>query len=241
MPAETCEAKPRPSIVNANVPWTSSQARTQREQHDALGGVELEVGVRPVLGFEEIVFGAILAPGENVVLAIVAVTDFAQADGSRHVLQLTVAVGAAGQAIERVVGDVKLHHAATEIGEAGILRRDLDAGCNRRRARRRRASAAFDLAKAEAAGAPRIEAVGGAELRDLDAELHRGIHDRGALGDRDLAAVDLERHQLGGFVKLRSGRAEIRLFDEVHRLNVVIHRASSLRSADPGISLCGIC
>jgi hypothetical protein len=30
--ATTREAKPRPSIVSAKVPWTSSQARTQREQ-----------------------------------------------------------------------------------------------------------------------------------------------------------------------------------------------------------------
>ena len=28
----TLDAKPRPSMVSASVPWTSSQARTQREQ-----------------------------------------------------------------------------------------------------------------------------------------------------------------------------------------------------------------
>ena len=32
VPAETIEAKPRPSMVSANVPCTSLQARTQREQ-----------------------------------------------------------------------------------------------------------------------------------------------------------------------------------------------------------------
>ncbi len=32
MPAETWLAKPRPSMVSAKVPCTSSQARTQREQ-----------------------------------------------------------------------------------------------------------------------------------------------------------------------------------------------------------------
>ena len=31
-PGDTLESKPRPRIVSANVPWTSSQARTQREQ-----------------------------------------------------------------------------------------------------------------------------------------------------------------------------------------------------------------
>src|ERR1700753_1893065 len=32
MPGETLESKPRPWMVNAKVPCTSSQARTQREQ-----------------------------------------------------------------------------------------------------------------------------------------------------------------------------------------------------------------
>ena len=32
MLADTFDSKPRPSIVSANVPCTSSQARTQREQ-----------------------------------------------------------------------------------------------------------------------------------------------------------------------------------------------------------------
>src|SRR5260370_40863030 len=32
MPGDTTEAKPRPAIVSAKVPCTSSQARTQREQ-----------------------------------------------------------------------------------------------------------------------------------------------------------------------------------------------------------------
>ena len=31
-PGDTLESKPRPRIVSANVPCTSSQARTQREQ-----------------------------------------------------------------------------------------------------------------------------------------------------------------------------------------------------------------
>ena len=31
-PVPTLDSKPRPKIVSANVPWTSSQARTQREQ-----------------------------------------------------------------------------------------------------------------------------------------------------------------------------------------------------------------
>ena len=38
-------SKPRPKIVSANVPWTSSQARTQREQTMHFGGVEGEIGI----------------------------------------------------------------------------------------------------------------------------------------------------------------------------------------------------
>ena len=30
--ADTCESKPRPEMVSANVPWIWSHARTQREQ-----------------------------------------------------------------------------------------------------------------------------------------------------------------------------------------------------------------
>ena len=89
--------------------------------------------------------------GENVVFAVIAVTHFAQADGACHVLQFAIAVRGAGEAVERMVGNIKFHHAAPDVGEPGILRRDLDAGRDRRRARGRRSLAAFDFAEAEAA------------------------------------------------------------------------------------------
>jgi len=38
IPGDTRLSKPRPSMVSANVPWTSSQARTQREQTMHLAG-----------------------------------------------------------------------------------------------------------------------------------------------------------------------------------------------------------
>src|SRR5579872_6668920 len=41
-PAETFDANPRPSIVNANVPCTSSQARTHREHTMHLEGSKLK-------------------------------------------------------------------------------------------------------------------------------------------------------------------------------------------------------
>ena len=53
----------------------------------------------------------------EVVLARVAVAHLAQADGAGHVLELAVAVGRAGEAIERVIGDVELHHVAAHVRE----------------------------------------------------------------------------------------------------------------------------
>ena len=45
LPAETCEAKPRPSMVSAKVPCTSSQARTQREHTMHLAGSKVKYGL----------------------------------------------------------------------------------------------------------------------------------------------------------------------------------------------------
>ena len=124
---------------------------------DALGAVEGEVGIALVLRDVEVVL-----PG-------VAVADVAQADRARHVLQLAVAVGGAGEAVERMVGDVQLHHAAAELLEARRLGGDLHPGLDRGRARRRRAAPALDLDEAEAARAERRQAVGRAQLRHVDA------------------------------------------------------------------------
>ena len=42
VPARTRLSKPRPSMVSAKVPWTSSQARTQREQTMHLAGSKVK-------------------------------------------------------------------------------------------------------------------------------------------------------------------------------------------------------
>src|SRR4029450_4941336 len=44
-PAETLGSKPRPSIVSAKVPCTSSQARTQREQTMHFEGSKVKYGL----------------------------------------------------------------------------------------------------------------------------------------------------------------------------------------------------
>jgi hypothetical protein len=80
-----------------------------------------------------------------VIGAVVAVAHVAQTDDAGHLLQLTVAVRGAGQAIQRVVGDVELHHATTQIRELSRLRPDLHTGLDERGAGGGVALAPFDL------------------------------------------------------------------------------------------------
>ena len=68
---------------------------------------------------------------------------------------------------------------------------DLHPGLDRRGAGGRVAAPALDLDQTQPAGAEGLEAVGGAELGDPDADRLRGAHDRGPLGDRDREAVDV--------------------------------------------------
>ena len=69
---------------------------------DAFRGLIGEIGVRGV------------DAGIGVALAVIAVAHFAQADRARHVLQLAIAIGRAGQAVERMLGDIELHHALAQ-------------------------------------------------------------------------------------------------------------------------------
>ena len=145
--------------------------------------------------------------------AVIAVAHFAQAHGAGHVLQFAIAVGRAGQAVERMVGDVKLHHALAQPLEPVGLRAHHHAVGDRRRARGRRARPALDLDQTQPARAEGVEHVGRAELRDLGAELHRRAHDRGAFRHRDRRAVDGQRD---GFLRPRAGRPIVDLGNEGH-------------------------
>ena len=79
------------------------------------------------------------------------ITHIAQAHGPRHILQFAVTIGAASQAIQRVIGNIQLHHAAPQLFQLGVLRGYLDARRNGRGARCGRAIAAFNFHKAQAA------------------------------------------------------------------------------------------
>jgi hypothetical protein len=137
-------------------------------------------------------------PGEDVVVALIAVAHLAQADDAGHVLQFAIAVGRAGQAVERVVGDVELHHPAAQLLEPLGLGVDDHAGRHRRGAGGRRAAPALDLDQAQPAGAEGLEAVGGAQLGDGDAGLGGRAHHEVPAGTVTVEAVDGQRDLLLG-------------------------------------------
>ena len=90
-PADTFDANPRPSMVSANVPCTSSHARTHREHTMHFAGSNVKYGIRFVLYRREMI------------LAVVAVADLAQPDHACHVLQFAIAIRRARQAIQRMI------------------------------------------------------------------------------------------------------------------------------------------
>ena len=162
---------------------------------DAFRRVVGEIGVAFVLGDVAGIGGGAFAGGEVVLPGRVA--HVAQADAAGHVLEFAVAVGRAGQAVERVVGDVEFHHPAAQFAQAVGLGADRHARGDRRGAGSGRAAAALDLDRAEAAGAEGLEIVAGAELGDGDPGLGGGAHHARPGGDGDGEAIDGERHQLG--------------------------------------------
>ena len=81
---------------------------------DAFRGVVGEIGIGFVLRHPGRV-GRAVGLGEHMVLALIAVAHVAQADRARHVLQFAVAIGRTGQAVQRMVGDVELHHALAQL------------------------------------------------------------------------------------------------------------------------------
>ena len=110
---------------------------------DAFRRIEGEIGVRLILGppFRVRPFGAAL--GEMVRARLIA--HLAQAHGARHVLQFAIAIGRAGQAVERVVADVKLHHPLADLRDLVGLGVDDHAFGHRRGAGCGRAAHALDL------------------------------------------------------------------------------------------------
>ncbi len=132
---------------------------------DAFRRVELEIGVRAVDRCGEVIG------------TLIAITHLAQPNFAGGRLQLAIAVGGAGEAIERMIGDIQLHHAAAQAAQLVGHGMHRHPGRHRRRTRRRRPRSAFDLDQAETTASEAVQAVGRAEFRNLDPGLHRGAHD----------------------------------------------------------------
>ena len=87
----------------------------------------------------------------QVIRPVHAIAHFTQPHGTGHVLQLAVAVGGTGQAIERMVRDVELHHVAPHACHFFGLRAHHHPLLHRRGARRRESFAAGDVDHAQSA------------------------------------------------------------------------------------------
>ncbi len=201
--------------------------------NDALRRIIGEIGVRLVLRHPFEIGRAVVAR-EDMIGAVVAVAHLAQPNRARHVLQFAVSIGGAGQAVQRMVGDVKLHHAAPDRLEARRLGIHGNARHDRRCAGRRRAVASLDLDQAKPARAERLDAVGRAEFRDFRPDLHRRAHDRRALGHGDALSVDRQRNE---FRRLRLWCSVIDFLDQAHAQYLTRRRlqgpaCGSLRGSD---------
>jgi hypothetical protein len=166
---------------------------------DAFRRIIAEIGVRLVLLVGEVVG------------ARIAVAHIAQPDVAGLCLQLAIAVSGAGEAIERMIGDVKLHHTLAQRFQALSLGADHHARRDRGGARGGGSGAALDLDQTEAAGAERFEHVVGAEFWDLGPNLHRRPHDGRAFRHSHFHSVDGECDR---FVRPRRGGSIIDLGDQ---------------------------
>ena len=145
----------------------------------------------------EIRIGVILLLPQMVCLYIIAY--ITQTDGACLILQLTIPVGTASQAVERVIGDVELHHALAQHRETRGLRVNDHAGFDRRRAAGRRTFVAVNLDEAEATGTEAFHAVCSTKFGDRRALLCRCTHDAAAGGHGDVAPVNGKRNALRRF------------------------------------------
>ena len=150
---------------------------------DAFRCIEGKIRVRIILGEFEMV------------LAGITIAHIAQAHRAGHILQFAITIGRAGQAIERMVGDIQLHHALAQLLQPFGLGVDDHAGGNRRRARSRCPGAAIDLDKAQPARPEGIERIGGAQPRDGRAQRCRRSHHRSSGRHGDGFAIDDQRNR----------------------------------------------
>ena len=147
---------------------------------DALGRVEAEIQGRLVLGLIQVMG------------AVVAVAHGPQAHRAGHVLQFTITVGGASQAIQRMVGDVELHDVAPQFRQPGRLGVHDHAFLGQGGAGGRITLAPLDGHQAQAARTEGGQVLGGAELGYVRSGQGCGAHHRDAFGHRDGPSVDFD-------------------------------------------------
>ena len=121
-----------------------------------------------------------------------AVAHIAQSGDTGHVLQFAVAVGAACQAIERVVGDVQLHHTFAQVLQLwclGVHHHAVFCGCG---ARGWVTFAPVNLHQTQAARTEGFQAVSRAQLGHLYACVNCRTHERSAFGHADRVAINAQ-------------------------------------------------
>ena len=184
-PGETFECEAPPVDRQREGPLDLLAGPDAAGTDDALAGVEGEIGIRGVLD------------GLEMVLPLVAVADLPQPHGAGHVLQLAVAVGGTGEAVER---DGRRCTAPSRLGadrQAWLFWvRDLHPRLDGRGAGRGEALAALDLDQAEAAASRRPPGCRSRRASESRCRRCRGAHHRGAFGHRDRHAVDRQSDQL---------------------------------------------
>ena len=146
---------------------------------DALGLIEGEVGIAVVRGCIE------------VVLTLVSVAHIAQSDHTGHLLQLTVAIGWAGEAVQRVVGDVQLHDPLAQLLKLRGLGVDDHPWFTRRGTGRGGSTTSVHLNQAQPTGTECTQGVGGAQLGYGQTDLCCCSHDRGT--SRHLDGMPINR------------------------------------------------
>ena len=165
---------------------------------DALGGIELKIGVGGIDRRVQVVGAAFVA-------------HVAQTNGPRHILQLAVAVGGAGKAVERMIGDVELQHAAPHASDSLGLRAHHHVGRYRLGAGRQESAPTVHLHQTDATRSEGSQIVRGAELGYAQPRLEGGAQDRASRRRRHPLTVNDEGY-LGGDVAVprRRRRAVIR-------------------------------
>ena len=105
------------------------------------------------------------------IFAVESVSHIAKSDSSSHVLKFAIAIGRTGQAVKWMIRYIEFHDVASQLRNLRCLCPDFHALFDGRGAGSRIALSTFHFYNAQSARTECLEAVGCAQLRDIDAEV----------------------------------------------------------------------